>query len=141
MNQVWKSDNLKEMVCEAHKKICGNIRPHYHEGQDQMSTMVEILAPAGYHQYQEIAETLGLDFDENLANEWDWDSFREHIHHLNSRLAEDQKKPLGLPGGLILSLGYDKEGNFGLVLKKERENNEKNPGGSFDINASAKGSC
>ena len=116
MNQICKIDHLREMVLEANDRLLRNIPPDHWNGQDQKLSMVEILAPAGYHQNQEIAESLGLEFDENLANEWDWDSFRQEIRHLNSRLVKELQDPSCLPDGPIFSFGFDKDGNFGLLL-------------------------
>ena len=125
VNQIGKVDRLKEIVAEASNKLQKNILLDHFGGQDHIVCMLKILAPAGYHQGQDIDEALGFEFDENLANEWDWDSFRQEIHYLKSKLVGDLHACFQLPEGLFFSFGYDQEGNFGLVLKREREDKGK----------------
>jgi hypothetical protein len=125
LNQIWKVDHLKETVLEASNKL--RIQPllGHRDDQDDIPCMLKILAQAGYHQDQDIAEALGLEFDVNLANEWDWDSFRQEIHYLKNKLVKDLQACFQLSDGLFFSFDYDQEGNFGLVLKREREDKGK----------------
>lgn len=125
VNQIGKADHLKEIVAEASNKLQKNVLLDHLGGQDHLVCMLKILAPAGYHQGQDIAEALGLEFDENLANEWNWDSFRQKIQDQKSKLVGDLHACFQLPDGLFLSFGYDQEGNFGLILKREREDKGK----------------
>ena len=121
VNQICKVDHLKEMVLEASNRLRIQTFLGHGVDQDNIACMLKILAPAGYHQDQDIAEALGFEFDENLANEWDWDSFRQEIHYLKSKLVGDLHACFQLPEGVFFSFGYDQEGNFGLVLKRVRE--------------------
>jgi len=124
-NQIWKVDLLKETVLQASNKLRGQTHLAQRDDQENIACMLKILAPAGYHQGQDITEALGLEFDENLANEWDWDSFRQEIHYRKSKLVGDLHTCFQLPDGLFFSFGYDQEGNFGLILKREREDKGK----------------
>ena len=121
VNQICKVDHLKEMVLEASNRLRIQTLLGHRDDQDSIACMLKILAPAGYHQDQEIAEALGFEFDENLANEWDWDSFRQEIRNLKIKLVRELYSHFQLPDGLIFSFGYDQEGNFGLVLKRARK--------------------
>ncbi len=125
VNQIGKVDHLKEIVVEASNKLQKNVLLDHLDDQDHIVGMLKILAPAGYHQNQDIAEALGLEFDENLANEWDWDFIRYEIRNLKTKLVGDLHSHFQLPAGLFFSFGYDQEGNFGLVLKREKEDKGK----------------
>jgi hypothetical protein len=133
VNQICKVDHLKEMVLEASNRLRMQTFSDHGDDQDSIACMLKILAPSGYHQDHDIAEALGFEFDENLANEWDWDSFREEIHYLKSRLIGDLHASFQLPDGLFFSFGYDQEGNFGLVLRREGKDKGKRLGGSNHI--------
>lgn len=115
-SQICEVNHLKEMVLEASKKHRTKISSGDRGDQSHDVCMAKILAPAGYHQKQDIAEALGLDFDENLANEWDWESFQQEIHCHKARLLGDLQNLFPLPEGLFFSLGHDKDGNFGILL-------------------------
>ncbi len=120
-SQICEAGHLKEMVLEPGKKIHNEIAPGNPDDQSHFVCMAKILAWAGYHQKQDIAEAFGLDFDENLANEWDWESFQREIHHRKEQLLGSLKNRFPLPNGLFFSFGYDREGNFGIVVQRERE--------------------
>lgn len=125
MSQVCEAGHLKEVVLEAGKKIQSKIPLDDPDDQNDIVCMAKILAPAGYYQKQDIAEALGLDFDENLANEGDWESFQREIHYRKRQLLGDLQDLFPLPDGLFFSFGHDQEGNFGIVVEREREDKGK----------------
>jgi hypothetical protein len=125
-SQICEGSHLKEMVLEAGEKIHGKNPLDDADDQSQIVCMAKILAPAGYHQKQDIDEALGLDFDENLANEWDWESYQQEVHHRKAQLLGNLKNLFPLPAGLSFSFGHDREGNFGIIVQRETENKKGN---------------
>jgi len=133
VNQIWKSGHFLEMVLDASKKFKSTDPLGYPDDRSHIVCMVKILAPSGYHQNQDIAEALGLEFDENIANEWDWDAFQQEIQLLRTRRVGNLHACIELPDGLFFSFGYDQEGNFGLVLRREGKDKGKRLSGPIDI--------
>ncbi len=118
-DQILRIEHLGDKVAEASLKIRKKGSLASQDRQSPPGCMVQVLAPAGYHQVQRIADALGLDFDEQFSNEYEWDRFRQEINDLRARLERELQGRLELPEGTFFCLGYDQEGNFGLILRSE----------------------
>lgn len=118
-DQIWKIDRLQDKVVKAGLKMRTKGHLAYRNREMPLSCMVEVLAPAGYHQMQRIADAFGMDFDEHFSNEYEWDRFRQELSDLKAKVEQELQRRLELPEGVFFSLGYDPEGNFGLILRSE----------------------
>jgi hypothetical protein len=118
-NQIWKIGHLQSKVVKA-GGITGTKGSLAYLGREAASScMVDVLAPAGYHQMQRIADAFGMDFDEYFSNEYEWDRFRQKLSELKEKMEQELQRRLPLPEGVFFRLGYDREGNFGLLLRSE----------------------
>ncbi len=118
-DQIWRIDDLREKVAEASLKMRKKGSMASPDRQSPPACMVQVLAPAGYHQVQRIADAFGVDFDEQFSNEYEWDRFRQEINNLRAEVEWELQRFLDLPEGTFFCLGYDPEGNFGLILRSE----------------------
>jgi hypothetical protein len=116
-DQIGRGDHLREWMNRVGSKLRtqgGMPRP---DPRTQSACTVDVLAPAGYHQAQQIADSLGVDFEETFSNEDEWDRFRREVNALRTLVERELQRRFELPEGLFLFLGYDPEGNFGLFLR------------------------
>jgi hypothetical protein len=118
-DQIWRIDDLREKVAEASLKMRKKGSMASPDRQSPAACMVQVLAPAGYHQVQRIADAFGVDFDEQFSNEYEWDRFRQEINNSRAKVEGELQRCLDLPEGTFFCLGYDPEGNFGLLLRSE----------------------
>jgi hypothetical protein len=118
-NIIWRIDALRDKVTKASLKMRKKGSLACPDRQSPPACMVQVLAPAGYHQVQRIADAFGVDFDEQFSNEYEWDRFRQEIDDLRVKLERELQRCLELPEGTFFCLGYDQEGNFGLILRPE----------------------
>jgi hypothetical protein len=118
-NQIWKIGHLQSKVVKAGGITGTKGSLAYQEREAASSCMVDVLAPAGYHQMQRIADAFGMDFDEYFSNEYEWDRFRQELSDLKEKMEQELQRGLPLPEGVFFRLGYDREGNFGLLLRSE----------------------
>ncbi len=118
-DQILRIEQLRDKVAEASLKIGKKGSLASPDRQSPPACMVQVLAPAGYHQVQRIADAFGVDFDEQFSNEYEWDRFRQEIDDLRVKLERELQRRLELPEGTFFCLGYDQEGNFGLILRSE----------------------
>jgi hypothetical protein len=118
-NQIWKIGHLQSKVVKAGgiTRTKGSLA--YQDGEAASSCMGDVLAPAGYHQMQRIADAFGMDFDEDFSNEYEWDRFRQELSDRKAKVGQDLQRRLPLPEGVFFRLRYDREGNFGLLLRSE----------------------
>jgi len=120
-DQIWKIARLQDRVAEAGVKMRTKGSLACRDGGASSFCMVDVLAPAGYHQIQRIADAFGLDFDEQFSNEYEWDRFRREISDLKATVEQELQRRLELPEGVFFCLGDDQEGNFGLILRSEEK--------------------
>jgi hypothetical protein len=118
-DQIWKIDHLRDKVAEASLEMRKKGPPASLDRKSPSACMVLVLEPAGYHQVQRIADAFGVDFDEQFSNEYEWDRFRQEINNLRAEVEWELQRFLDLPEGTFFCLGYDREGNFGLILRSE----------------------
>jgi len=118
-DQIWKIDHLQDQLSEASLKMRKKGPLASPDRQSPSACMVQVLAPAGYHQVQRIADAFGVDFDEQFSNEYEWDRFRQELSNLKAKMERELQGRLELPEGTYFCLGYDQEGNFGLILRSE----------------------
>jgi len=118
-NQILRIEHLRDKVAEASLKMRKKGSLASPDRQSPPGCMVQVLAPAGYHQAQRIADAFGVDFDEQFSNEYEWDRFRQEINDSRAKLERELQRRLELPEGTFFCLGYDLEGNFGLILRSE----------------------
>jgi hypothetical protein len=118
-DQIWKIDDLRDKVAKASLKMRKKGFLGSTDRQSPPACMVQVLAPAGYHQVQRIADAFGVDFDEQFSNEYEWDRFRQELSDLKVRVERELQGRLKPPEGTFFCLGYDSEGNFGLILRSE----------------------
>ena len=118
-DQILRIEHLRGKVAEASLKMGKKGSLASRDRQSPPGCMVRVLAPAGYHQVQRIADAFGVDFDEQFSNEYEWDRFRQEINDLRAKLERELQRRLELPEGTFFCLGYDQEGNFGLILRSE----------------------
>ena len=116
---ILKIDHLHEKVIEASLKLKDRAVASCRDPQSPCSWMIDVLAPAGYHQIQQIADVFGVDFDEQLSNEYEWDRFRHEINQLKTIVESELRGRFDLQEGISLCLGYDEKGNFGLIIRSE----------------------
>ncbi len=122
--QLWEVRHLQDKIIKAAERL-GNQRVTGDQASRQDSRyMVDIVASAGYHQIQEIVEAFSLDFDEIISNEEDWNRLDLEIQQSKENVVRDLQRQLQLPEGMFLRMGYDDEGNFGLILEREKERAE-----------------
>jgi len=119
VHQIWNLDLLKEEVAKAWLRLRNLEESVFSGTMGQRTYTLDILARSGTQQHFEIAEALGVDLDEYFMTEAEWDAFRERFHHLRKELTAELQRCLDLPEGTLLSLDYDEEGNFGLILRIE----------------------
>jgi hypothetical protein len=117
--QIWKIDRLRNQVAKASLKMRKKAPLASLDRNSPSAYMVQVLAPAGYHQVQRIADAFGVDFDEQFSNEYEWDRFRQELNDLKVKVELELQRHLKLPEGTFFCLGYDPEGNFGLILQSE----------------------
>jgi hypothetical protein len=96
-------------VVKAGVKMRTKGHPACRDREVASSCMVEVLAPAGYHQMQRIADAFGMDFDEPFSNEYEWDRFRQELSILKAKVGQELQQRLELPEGAFSCLGYDQE--------------------------------
>jgi hypothetical protein len=118
-DQILRIEHLLDKVAEASLKMRKKGSLASPDRQPPPACMVQVLAPAGYHQVQRIADAFGVDFDEQFSNEYEWDRFRQEIDDLRAKLERELQRRLELPEGTFFCLEYDQEGNFGLILRSE----------------------
>ncbi len=118
-DQIWKIDHLRDKVAEASLEMRKKGPLASLDRKSPSACMVLVLAPAGYHQVQRIADAFGVDFDEQFSNEYEWDHFRQELSNLKAKVERELQRRLDLPKGTFFGLGYDREGNFGLILRSE----------------------
>ncbi len=115
-DQIWKVDHLRDKIKEAAPELSHKACRSHGDTRTSSTYMLDVLAPAGYHQIQAIADAFGLDFVEKFSNEYEWDRFRRDVNVLKARMEQELQRHFELPEGLLFSLGYDSEGNFGVIL-------------------------
>ena len=118
-NAILKIDHLQERVIEACREFKQKRGTAYWRGQSLSACMLEMLAPLGYHQVQRIADTFGMDFDEQFSNEYEWEHFHRQVADLKEKVERDLQRDFQLPEGISFCFAYDQEGNFGLFLRSE----------------------
>jgi hypothetical protein len=118
-DQILRIEHLRDKVAEASLKMRKKGSLASPDGQSSPGCMVQVLASAGYHQVQRIADAFGADFDEQFSNEYEWDRFWQEINDLRARLERELQGRLELPQGTFFCLGYDPGRNFGLILRSE----------------------
>ena len=118
-DRIWKIDRLRNQVVKASLKMRKKAPLASLDRNSSSAHMVQVLAPAGYHQVQRIADAFGVDFDEQFSNEYEWDRFRQELSELKAKVERELQGRLELPEGTFFCLGYDREGNFGLILQSE----------------------
>ena len=118
-NAILKIDHLQDKVFEASLKLREKGGMAYWRGQSLSACMLDILAPGGYHQVQRIADTFGMDFEEQFSNEYEWERFHNQVADLKEQLERELQKVIQLPEGISFYLGYDHGGNFALFLRAE----------------------
>ena len=116
-DQIWRVDRLRDRMNKAASELGNRHGVPGGDARPPSACMVEVLVPAGYHQTQAIADAFGVDFEENLSNEDEWDRFRGEIDDLKTQVELELRRRLELPEGVLFRLGYDPEGNFGLILR------------------------
>jgi hypothetical protein len=116
-NQIWRVEHLRDRMNTVASKLGNQDGMPGGDSQTPSAFMVEVLAQAGYHQTQAIADAFGVDFEENFSNEDEWDRFRREVDVLKAEVELELQRRLELPGGILFHLGYDPEGNFGLILR------------------------
>ncbi len=129
MSAILEIDHLQEKVNKASLSLREEIGVAYWRGQSLPACMLDILAPAGYHQVQLIADTLGMDFDEQFSNEYEWERFHKEVTALKGKVEGELQGTFQLPEGISLCLGFDREGNFGLFLRSEERRFHGQPQG------------
>ena len=117
--QIWKIELLRDKLVKAGLKMRKKAPLASLDGKTPSACMVQVLAPAGYHQVQRIADAFGMDFDEQFSNEYEWDRFRHELSDLKAKVEGGLQELLDLPEGTFFCLGYDPEGNFGLILNSK----------------------
>jgi hypothetical protein len=117
--QIWEIDRLRDEVAKASLRMRKKAPLASLDRKAPSACMVQVLAPAGYHQVQRIADAFGVDFDEQFSNEYEWDRFRQELSELKAKVELELRGRLELPEGTFFCLGYDPEGNFGLILRSE----------------------
>lgn len=115
-DQVCETYRLREKAAKASLKMRKKDPLASLDRKSPSACMVQVLAPAGYHQVQRIADVFGVDFDEQFSNEYEWECFRQELGDLKAKVERELQRRLELPGGTFFCLGYDQEGNFGLIL-------------------------
>ena len=116
-DQIWRGDPLRDWMNKVGSKLRTQGGMPCPDPQTPSACTVDVLAPAGYHQDQQIADSLGVDFEETFSNEDEWDRFRREVNALRTQVQRELQRRFELPEGLFLCLGYDPEGNFGLILR------------------------
>jgi len=112
-------EHLQEKLVKACLMLGGKGGTAYWRGRSPAACMLEILAPNGYHQVQQIADLFGMEFEEQFSNEFEWDRFRRQVSELKEKVERNLQTLFPLPKGISFCLGYDHEGNFGLCLRSE----------------------
>ena len=67
--QIWKIDRLRDKLAKAGPKKSRKGPMASLDRNSPSACMVQVLAPAGYHQIQRIADAFRVDFDEQFSNE------------------------------------------------------------------------
>jgi len=116
-DQIWRVEYLRDRMNTVASTLGNQNGMPGIDRQTPSACMVEVLAPSGYHQNQAIADVFGVDFEENFSNEDEWDRFRREIDGLKVQVELELQRRLKLPDGILFHLGYDPEGNFGLILR------------------------
>jgi hypothetical protein len=116
-DQIGRGDHLRDWMNKVGSKLRTQGGKLCQDRQTPSACTVDVLAPAGYHQAQQIADSLGVDFEETFSNEDEWDCFRREVNALKVRVEQELQRRIELPEGLFLCLGYDPEGNLGLILR------------------------
>lgn len=120
-DQISKIEHLRDEAAKASMKLRKKAPLASLDRMSPLDCMVQVLAPAGYHQVQRIADAFGVDFDEQFSNEYEWDRFRQELSDLKAKVEHELRQRLELPEGTFFCLGYDREGNFGLILRSEKK--------------------
>jgi len=121
-NPILKLDQFHEKVIEASLMLKNRADTSRRDPNISWTWMIDVLAPAGYHQTQQIADVFGVDFDIQFSNEYEWDHFRQEINQRKKIAERELQGRFDLEEGISLCLGYDADGNFGLILRSENAN-------------------
>ncbi len=119
VEQICQIERLRDILVKADLKMRKKAPLAALDGKSPSACMVQVLAPAGYHQVQRIADAFGVDFDEQFFNECEWDRFRQELSELKAKVELGLQRRLDLPEGTFFCLGYDPEGNFRLILRSK----------------------
>lgn len=126
-HEIWNLDLLKEEVAKVWHRLRSS-RIGFSAGTEPPQAFtLDILARAGTQQRFEIAEALGVDLNEYFMSEAEWDAFQERFRHLRKEIPAELEKSLNLAEGFLLSLDYDEEGNFGLILRERSPDEKESP--------------
>ncbi len=132
-DQIWKVDYLRDRVNKAARILRNQDGMPCGDRYLAPGCMVEVLAPAGYHQTQAIADAFGVDFEENFSNEEEWDRFQREVDNLKCQVEMELRRHLDLPDGVLFRLGYDPDGNFGVILRSAGPDPAVPPRGSLPL--------
>jgi hypothetical protein len=118
---IWEREALGKRVDQARIHFYRNHAGWDSDSPGRLSYMLDVLAPLGYHQAADIAETFGLEHAELGLNEDELEVVKRKMKALQSKLLSDLQGHYNLPPEFSFRLGYDFKGNFGLILSVEGE--------------------
>ena len=112
-DQIWNIMDLRVKITDAIKRL-------QEDGHgESAAAMAAVIAPAGYHQKGEIAEVFGLPDPEQGVNEDEIEPLLDAMRKTTFELLQDLNALIPLPAGVALFWGYDREGNYGLLVRLE----------------------
>lgn len=124
-DEIWEMGHLQEEVKTAKFHLKKSGKGWYVDLKGAPAYMLGVLSCTGYHQAEEIAGGFGLDYAVENMNEDEMEEIERKIQNLKTEILKDLGDRINLPAGLSFGLDYDRQGNFGLVL---RIGNGKDPG-------------
>jgi hypothetical protein len=113
---LWDIESLLEKIWKARADLRNHPQGCFADKNGNSACMVDVIAPPSYHQVHEIAAAFRLEYDELLMNEGEMERFRKNLVAKTNELLADLNRRVLTPDGYWFSMGYDPEGNFGLLL-------------------------
>ena len=117
-NLVWLEEEIWKAIFNFKKNHDDGF---FYDRDGCRSSMIAPLSLASYYQTHEIAETLGLEYDELIMNEDELESVKKRMRFLALRLLRELENRIPLPPGFSFYIGHDPDGNFGLILQERAE--------------------
>jgi len=122
---LWNVSALLEKISLARVALQESPHKCFRHKNGGRACMVDVISSPSRYQTQEIAEIFGLEYDELLMNEEEMEVFRRHFADCAGELLAELNQRVLTPKGYSFSLGYDQEGNFGLLLHQNPSNGKE----------------